>query len=93
MFSMKLLFNNYFQSMTKSLDLSEWPDEPKFNIFDEIDTTINKFWSHPEIIKFRQKFSIKKKIAFKPYTEEFFKNIVNDLSWNEAAGGYTPFTL
>ena len=24
---------------------------------------------------------------FKPYAEEFFKNIVKDLSWNETASG------
>ena len=52
MFSMKLLFNNFFfQSITKSLYLFEWPDEPKFNIFDKTDIIITKFWSHPKIIK------------------------------------------
>ena len=30
---------------------------------------------------------------FKPYTEEFFNNIVNDLSWNEAVGGDIPLNL
>ena len=63
MFSMKLLFNNYFQSITKNLDLFEWPVELKFNIFDEIDIIINKFWSHPKIIKLKQKFSIKKNLC------------------------------
>ena len=48
MFSMKLLFNTYFQSISKNFDLFEWPDEPKFNIFDEIDLIINKFWSDPK---------------------------------------------
>ena len=52
----------------------------------------NKFWFHPKIIKLKQIFSIKK-IAFKPYTEEFFKNIINDLSWNEADGGDIPINL
>ena len=61
MFSMELLFINYFQLITKNLDLFERPDEPKFNIFDEIDILINKFWFHPKIIKLKQKFSIKKK--------------------------------
>ena len=60
MFSIKILFNNFFQSITKNLDLSEWPDEPKFNILDEIDIMITKFWSHPKIIKLNQKFSYKK---------------------------------
>ena len=71
----------------------EWPDEPKLNIFDEIDIIINKFWSHPKIIKLKQKFSIKRKFAFKPYMEEYFKNIVNGLSWNEAADGDIPLNL
>ena len=56
MFSMKLLFNNYLQSITKNLDLLEWPDRPKFNIFDKIDIIINKFLFHPKIIKLKQKF-------------------------------------
>ena len=41
----------------------------------------------------KQKFSIKRKIAFKPFTEEFFKNIVNGISWNEADGGDIPLNL
>ena len=61
MFSMKLLFNNGFQSITKNLDLLGWPDKPKFNIFDKIDIIINKFRFHPKITKLKQKFSIKKK--------------------------------
>ena len=65
MFSMELLFINYFQLITKNLDLFERPDEPKFNIFDEIDILINKFWFHPKIIKLKQKFSIKKKLRLK----------------------------
>ena len=71
----------------------EWPDEPKFNIFDEIDITIDKFWSHLKIIKLKQKFFIKRKLTFKPFTKKFFKSIVNDLSWNEAAAGYIPLNL
>ena len=60
MFSMKLLFNNFFQSITKNLDLFEWPDEPNFKILDEIVIIITKFWSHSNIIKLNQKFSYKK---------------------------------
>ena len=59
---MKLLFDNYFQSITKNFDLFEWPEEPKSNIFDEINTIINKLWFHPKIIKLKQKFPIKKKL-------------------------------
>ena len=42
----------------------------------------------------KQKSSIiKRKLAFKPFTEKFFKNIFNDLSWNEATGGDIPLNL
>ena len=92
MFSMKLLFNNYFQSITKNLEKPKIKNL-KFNIFDEIDIIINKFWSHPKIIKLKQKFLIERKLAFKGFREEFFENIVNDLSWNEAAGGDIPLNL
>ena len=51
-------------------------------IFDEIDIIINKFWSHTKIIKLKQNFSIKRKFAFKTFTEEFFKNIFYVLSWS-----------
>ena len=44
MFLVKLLFNKFFQSITKNLDLFEWPDELKFNIFDEIDIIINSVY-------------------------------------------------
>ena len=93
MFSMPSLFNNYCQSFTENPDLFESPYELKFNIFDEIDVIINKFWSHLKIIESKQKFSIKKKFAFEPFTEEFFKNIFNNLSRNEAAGGDIPLNL
>ena len=62
------------------LDLFEWPDEPKFNILDEMDIIINNFRSHLSIVKLKQKFSFERNFAFKTATEEFIKNIVNDLS-------------
>ena len=41
----------------------------------------------------KQKYSIKRKFAFKPFTEEVFKNIINGFFWNEAAGGDIPLNL
>ena len=60
------IFNNYFQSVTKNLDLFEWPDEQKFNIFYEID----KFWS--------QKPFLKKRFVLKLVT----KQLVGDIPLN-----------
>ena len=93
MFSMPSLFNNYCQSFTENLDLFESPEELKFNFFDEIDKIIKKYWSQLKIIKLEQKFSIKRKFAFKPFTKELFKNILNNLSRNEVAGSNIPLNL
>ena len=93
MFSMPSLFINYCQSFTENLDLFESPEELKFNLFDEIDKIIKKYWSHLKIIKLEQKFSIKRKFAFKPFTKELFKNILNNLSRNEVAGSDIPLNL
>ena len=88
MFSMKLLFNNGFQSITKNLDLLEWPDESKFNVFDKIDIIINKFRFHPKITKLKQKFSIKKKLRLNRIRKNSLKTSL--ISWNEADGGDIP---
>ena len=93
MFSMPSLFNNYCQSFTENLDLFESPEELKLNFFDEIDKIIKKYWSQLKIIKLEQKFSIKRKFAFKPFTKELFKNILKNLSRNEVAGGDIPLNL
>ena len=93
MFSMPSLFNNYCQSFTENLDLFESPEELKLNFFDEIDKIIKKYWSQLKIIKLEQKFSIKRKFAFKPFTKELFKNILNNLSRNEVAGSNIPLNL
>ena len=55
-------FNNNFHSITKNLDLRNWPDELKFNIFDKTDIIINKFRSHPSIAKLKQKFGLKESL-------------------------------
>ena len=87
------VFSSYFQSIFRSPDLFERPNEPKLNIFDEIDIIIKKFWSQTSIAKLKQKFSFKRKFAFKPVRHIFVKNIVNDLSRNKAAGEDIPLNL
>ena len=64
---------NYFQSVTKNLDLFQWLDEPKFNIFNEIDIIINGFWSRPSIVKLKQKFSLKRYFALNRLQKNLLK--------------------
>ena len=47
---------------------------------------IDKFRSHPSIIKLKQNIFIKRKFTFKSVTKEYVKNILNDLCRIKAAG-------
>ena len=47
------VFNDYFQSIIGKLYLFKWPEEPQFNIFDDINIIIKKFWSHTSINKLK----------------------------------------
>ena len=44
------------------------PLKTYFNIFDEINTIVNTFRSHASIIKWKQKFSMKREFEFKSVT-------------------------
>ena len=84
------VFNSYFQSMTDSLVLFEWPLGSTDQIYDSVDIIIDSFRFHPSIknIKHNCKvtITIKLQFSFKPVSKEFVKDIVNDLSSNKAAG-------
>ena len=64
---------NYFQSVTEKFDLYQWLDEPKFNIFNEIDIIINRFWSHPSIVELKQKLSLKRNFALNRLQKNLLK--------------------
>ena len=49
--------------------------------------------SHPSIFKLKQKFYFKRRFELKPVTEEFVKNIVNNLPRNKTTGRDIPINL
>ena len=87
------VFNSYFQSITDSLDLFEWPLGSKDQIYDSIDRIIDSFQFHPSIKNIKRNYKITSKFSFKPVSEEFVKDIVNNLSSNKAAGGEIPVKI
>ena len=87
------VFNSYFQSITDSLDLLEWHLGSTDQIYDSIDRIIYSFRFHLSIKNIKRNYKITKKFSFKPVSEEFVKDIVNNLSSNKAAGGEIPLKI
>ena len=80
-------FNSYFQSITDFFDLFKWPLGSTDQIYNSIDRIIDSFQFHPSVKNIKRNFEITSKFSFKPVSEEFVKNIVNNLSSNKAVGG------
>ena len=87
------VFNSYFQSITDSLNLLEWHLGSTDQIYDSIDRIIYSFRFHLSIKNIKRNYKITKKFSFKPVSEEFVKDIVNNLSSNKAAGGEIPLKI
>ena len=87
------VFNSYFQSITDSLDLFEWPLGSVDQIYDSVERIIDSFRFHPSIKNIKLNYKITGKFFFKPVSKEFVKDIVNDLSSNKAAGGEIPLKI
>ena len=81
------VFNPYFQSTTDSLDLFEWPLGSTDQIYGSVDRIIDSFRFHPSIKNIKRNYKITSKFFFKSVSEEFVKDIENDLSSNKAAAG------
>ena len=77
------VFNSYFQSITDSLDLFEWPLD---QIYDSVDRIIGSFRCHPSITNIKRNLKLTGKFSVKPVSEELVKDIISDLSSNKAAG-------
>ena len=46
-------FNNYFSQIVVSIDLYEFPSEPRREYADEIDNIMSKFNAHPSTAKIK----------------------------------------
>ena len=87
------VFNSYFQLITNSLDLFEWPLGSMDQIYNSVDRIIDSIRFHPSIKNIKCNYKSTSKFSFKPVSEEFVKDIVNDLSSNKAAVGETSLKI
>ena len=81
------------QSITDSRNLFEWPLGSTDQIYDSIDRIIDSFRFHRSIKNITRTYKITSKFSFKPVSEEFVKDIVNDLSSDKAGGGEIPMKV
>ena len=86
-------FFSYFQSINDSLDLFKWPLESTDQVYDSIDRIIDSFRFHPSIKNIKRNYKITSKFSFKRVSEEFVKDIANNLSSNKATGGEIPLKM
>ena len=85
-------FNTYFESVTDSLNVSEWIGEP-VNSNDKIEQIIAKLSKYPSILKIEQKVKINRKLSFQFVSEDTVKNVVKNLPSDKATAGEIPVDI
>ena len=86
-------FNNCFSQIVDSLDLYEFPSEPRREYVDEIDNIVSKFKTHPSIVKIKKHFKIETTFSFIPTSKDEIVAIIKDLQNNKAAGREIPLNI
>ena len=87
------VFNSYCQSIFDSFDLFKWLLGLTDQIYDSVDRIIDSFRFHPSTKNIKRNYKITSKFFFKPVSEEFVKDIVNNLPSIKAARGEIPLTI
>ena len=86
-------FNNCLSEIADSLDLLQFPSEPRREYADEIDNIVSKFKTHPSIVKIKKHFEIKTTFSFSPTSKDEIVAIIKGLQNNKAAGGEIPLNV
>ena len=83
----------YFESVTDSLELFEWPMPLWQGNLNIIDSIIQKFSFHPSIIQIKSNIVIKNKFCFQPVNESIVKTVIDNLSLQKSISGEIPTFL
>ena len=68
-------FNSYFESVTDSLELFDWPLRSNVS-YGKVQNIITSFSNHPSIIKIKHKFKLNKKFSFQFVSEATVRKVV-----------------
>ena len=85
-------FNSYFESVTDSLELFDWPLQPYVSC-DKVQNIIKSFSNHPSIIKIKHKFKLNKKLSFQCVSEATVRKVVKSLPSDKATTGEIPVNV
>ena len=83
------MFNSYFQSVTDSLELFDWPFRSNISFY-KVQNIIKSFSNHPSIIKIKHKFKLSKKLSFQRVSEAIVRKVVKSLPSDKATAGEIP---
>ena len=86
-------FNQYFEYITDSLNLYEFPDVRVCEGLDDVDNIVYKFRNHPSIVKIKELYKIKGNFSFRLATTEKIKAIIRDFPTNKAASAEIPVNI
>ena len=85
-------FNTYFESVTDSLELFDWPLQP--NVFcDEVQNIIESFSHHFSIIKIKHKLKLNKKFSFQCISEATVRKVEKSLPSDKATAVEIPVNV
>ena len=85
-------FNSYFESVTDSLELFDWPLQSNIS-YDKVQNIIKSFSNHPSIIKIKHKFKLNKKFSFQCVSEATIRKVVKSLPSDKATTGDIPVNI
>ena len=79
-------FNSYFESVTDSLELFDWPLQLNFS-YDKVQNIISSFSNHPSTIRIKHKFKFNKKVSFQCVSEATVRKVVKNRPSDKATAG------
>ena len=86
--------NNYFSTITKSLDIIKWPDPGhSTDNMDHIMMAIRKYENHSSILKIKSHYKSETRFKFKNITPDSVKEKVKSLSTGKSSRGDIPTSI
>ena len=79
-------FNLYFESVTDSLELFDWPLQSNIS-YDKVQNIVKSFFNYSSIIKIKHKYKLNKKLSFQCVSEATVRKVVNSLPSDKATAG------
>ena len=91
--SVASIFNSYFNNITQELNLQSWKVMPLISNLDPIQTAMEKYKSHPSILKIKSKTFESNHFSFQAVTEDEVQKLIINLDSRKKTSGIIPVKL